>query len=827
MDETPCTRRNGSVVPAALRRSPSLPCSLSSAQSSLLLTLHPILPVRSGMGRPKRSAATAWWFRRRTGDPPSPELRAFLPASHLILSVLSGMHRPKSKRRAAAAVPDDALVEIFSRLPAKSLCRSKCVSRAWRDLIADRLRCTSLPQTLAGFFYVYDDGDEVCGCRCDGCSSGGECSDRVIGRFVDTTGRSVPLASFSFLGRQPWIKEFGILSSCNGLLLFGHRMLGDSYDSLGYIVCNPATEQWVAVPSSGWKPYWLEEWYEHEESDSDSDTDDESNLRFTYMIFDPATSPHFQLVEFWTPTYDATTVEEVHTYSTNMWDDSDEEEAVAFAAGGTAAAGYGGFLAPAIPVVPAAAVRELQSSLLRSSPHLMPLVSTLRHPPLTVWWFRRRIGDPHPSPFPASAAYSSLPLTLLHLIMSVRSSMGRPKKRRATAATVAVLPDDALADILYRLPAKSLCRSKCVSRSWRDLIAGRLRCTTLPQTLAGFFYVYDDGDDVACRCDGCSSGGGACSDRVIGRFVDTTGRSVPLASFAFLGRQPEIQEFGILRSCNGLVLFGHRRAGDSYDSLGYIVCNPATEQWVAVPSSGWNPHWLAEWYEDEEPDSYTEGGCRFTYMIFDPAVSPHFQLVEFWTPPYEAATVEEVHTYSSVVKFARWSAHRLAPGFRTGTGLSSGGVRRSPSFPNSGSAAILSLLSSSPHLLLLVSIRSGMDRPKKSAAAAPSLPDDALVEILSCLPAKSLCRFKCVSKAWHDLITDRLRCNKLPQTLVGFFVLDEVEEDEDEEIHSGDSDDGSYMSSGPFVCGRFINTSLDSRTSAYCTPAMGSSSLAT
>ncbi|KAF8655640.1 hypothetical protein HU200_060957 [Digitaria exilis] len=183
-------------------------------------------------------------------------------------------------------------------------------------------------------------------------------------------------------------------------------------------------------------------------------------------------------------------------------------------------------------------------------------------------------------------------------------------KRRAAAAAVPVLPDDAIVDILARLPAKSLCRSKCVSKPWRDLIAGRLRCTSLPQTLAGFF------------CTG--------SDRVVGRFVNPSGRSVPFVSFAFLGKQPKIQQFGMISSCNGLVLFGHRQFGDSYDTLGYIVCNPATEQWVAVPSSG----------EDE-------GNCKFTYMMFDPAASPHFQLVEFWTPTYEASVVEEVHTYSS------------------------------------------------------------------------------------------------------------------------------------------------------------------------------------
>ncbi|CAL5086088.1 unnamed protein product [Urochloa decumbens] len=37
------------------------------------------------------------------------------------------------------------------------------------------------------------------------------------------------------------------------------------------------------------------------------------------------------------------------------------------------------------------------------------------------------------------------------------------------------------------------------------------------------------------------------------------------------------------------------------------------------------------------------------------------------------------------------------------------------------------------------------------------LPDDLIVEILSRLPAKSLCRFLCVSKSWHALVSDRGR----------------------------------------------------------------------
>ncbi|RCV19573.1 hypothetical protein SETIT_3G396600v2 [Setaria italica] len=220
------------------------------------------------------------------------------------------MDHPKRSAAAAPSLPDDALVEILSRVPAKSLCRFKCVSRAWRDLIADRLRCNRLPQTLEGFFYVFDGDDETQGGSSD---AGGVSPDRAVhGRFINTLGKPSPLASFSFLGKVPGIEEFGLLRSCNGLLLFGHRRAGDSYDSLGYIVCNPATEQWVAVPSSGWGPD-----YNDESEDSDSDT--ETSCTFTYLVFDPAASSHFQLVQFWVD--DTSRVEAVHTYSseTGVW----------------------------------------------------------------------------------------------------------------------------------------------------------------------------------------------------------------------------------------------------------------------------------------------------------------------------------------------------------------------------------------------------------------------------------------------------------------------------------------------------------------------------
>jgi hypothetical protein len=151
-----------------------------------------------------------------------------------------------------AGLPDDALVEILSRLPAKYLCRSKCVSKAWRDLIADRLRCRKLPLTLEGFFYGCEYRSRKAPFRNEGCcdsfsdsgdESGSEGSDEgvgegsdeggseddkeggsknndrdgseVCGHFINLLGRSVPLVdpSFSFLRKQPGIKNL-ILLDC-------------------------------------------------------------------------------------------------------------------------------------------------------------------------------------------------------------------------------------------------------------------------------------------------------------------------------------------------------------------------------------------------------------------------------------------------------------------------------------------------------------------------------------------------------------------------------------------------------------------------------------
>lgn len=53
-----------------------------------------------------------------------------------------------------------------------------------------------------------------------------------------------------------------------------------------------------------------------------------------------------------------------------------------------------------------------------------------------------------------------------------------------------------------------------------------------------------------------------------------------------------------------------------------------------------------------------------------------------------------------------------------------------------------------------------------------SLPEGPLAEILSRVPYRSLCRFKCVSKPWLALCSDPEIRKLSPQTLSGFFYQD-------------------------------------------------------
>ncbi|XP_014753020.1 F-box protein At5g07610 isoform X2 [Brachypodium distachyon] len=168
-------------------------------------------------------------------------------------------------------ITDDILVEILSRVPAKSLCRFKCVSKHWLGLTNDPHHRKRLPQTLAGFFY-----------------SGS--SRKTEQRFLESPVVFTNLGgtqccrppidtSFAFL---PSHRRLDLLDSCNGLLLFRWYDVSGKYGDFRYIVCNPATEEWAALPDSGQEDKLTRLTME----------------RTAWLGFDPAVSPHFHVFEF-------------------------------------------------------------------------------------------------------------------------------------------------------------------------------------------------------------------------------------------------------------------------------------------------------------------------------------------------------------------------------------------------------------------------------------------------------------------------------------------------------------------------------------------------
>ncbi|CAM0901694.1 unnamed protein product [Alopecurus aequalis] len=184
---------------------------------------------------------------------------------------------------AARLLTDDLIVEILSRLPARSVHRFKCVSPSWRDLITDPAHRKKLPHALAGFLYnTYNRANP----RLHDFHFANVSAQPVDPSLPFLPPDEYPPVDPSILFLPPdeylYVPH---LDTCNGLLLcLAHTDPSspsadeDTQLESHYVVCNPATERWVDLPPHPKVPL---------------------GCRFTARLaFDPAASSHFHVLQF-------------------------------------------------------------------------------------------------------------------------------------------------------------------------------------------------------------------------------------------------------------------------------------------------------------------------------------------------------------------------------------------------------------------------------------------------------------------------------------------------------------------------------------------------
>ncbi|KAF7105796.1 hypothetical protein CFC21_106571 [Triticum aestivum] len=148
-------------------------------------------------------------------------------------NTVSTLDRHPDPGPTAGLLTDDLILEILSRLPARSLHRVKCVSVSWRDLIIDPANRNKLPQTLAGFLYMTVNSS---GCR---------------HHFASISGDGA--APFDPSLQPNKYMDMVQVDACNGLLLYcgcNEKLSPFNWaeDDFRFVVCNPLTGRWVELP---------------------------------------------------------------------------------------------------------------------------------------------------------------------------------------------------------------------------------------------------------------------------------------------------------------------------------------------------------------------------------------------------------------------------------------------------------------------------------------------------------------------------------------------------------------------------------------------------
>ncbi|KAF7082972.1 hypothetical protein CFC21_086798 [Triticum aestivum] len=149
----------------------------------------------------------------------------------------------------------------------------------------------------------------------------------------------------------------------------------------------------------------------------------------------------------------------------------------------------------------------------------------------------------------------------------------------------AALPDDALAEVLRRLPPHILAKARRVCKAWRDAVDGRVRGNLLPRSVRGIFinFAANHYSEFFARPS-------------TGPAIDGGLGFLPCAGVTVTGH------------CDGLLLC--RESRDDAPPREYVV-NPATRRWARLP---------------KRPPPHMPGFEQTAYLAFEAAVSPHYQV---------------------------------------------------------------------------------------------------------------------------------------------------------------------------------------------------------
>jgi hypothetical protein len=139
--------------------------------------------------------------------------------------------KQEQEQQPLGSIPEGPLVEILSRVPYRSLCRFKCVSKPWLALCSDPDISKTSPQTLSGFFY----------------------NDRGRFSFRNLSGRGPPLVDPSLHFLRGIYDCYDVEQCISGLLLIRCMESRHKEHEYDYVVCNPMTGQWTVLPPVVWQ----------------------------------------------------------------------------------------------------------------------------------------------------------------------------------------------------------------------------------------------------------------------------------------------------------------------------------------------------------------------------------------------------------------------------------------------------------------------------------------------------------------------------------------------------------------------------------------------